>query len=672
MSIFDKIFRGTVANDKTGDPLRTGGQIVNDNFDIAEAALLDRLLRVDSVQNIAGFVGDYDGQQISLLGWHPDSDIGGGVLYWDSTKAKTDHNGGTVFSPSVPWPSSIANYLNGIGDTDPAGLGCWVRKNSIEIMPEMFGARTDGSNCLPSLTACQIGPIFGSGGVYSISGILDILVPFDLRGSEIEQLDQNSSTCNIKFGGELFNGGVYTNNATGVAVNIDGDSQFFIGRENLDIMSRLFIHGSKVNQGTATSKGVGLQFTAMSGGTSYVSGVSVDCEIGLFETGLKMVSNEGAFINSNYIKAGINGCLHLVDIDSGVDSKKFNIGQNTFNLNLQPRSDTSTIMKIACSHSKFFGRAWDINIIPRPDQAVQFIEKTPASPNDVFKTCVSNEVDMFGIHTDRCRGAIDQNRVISYNNESNIKQPLAWSQYFSESRFRKTRNGVSGVFDTFNYIQSVDSAIAYADKRFLSVVNKTNSAGTNLGGVSPDSGFSVSDMFVGNSDITKYSFASDWLGVTLSFKEGARPLSSISTDLIGIKFLNTIRDLIIEVREAGQSSWTQVYANQAGNQTLEGFNKREIITRVNPFGGSTNLVSTVLVDGLRFRFYSVDGFYEIENIFLMSGTLKGSEFLSSDSPSVVSGNLDVGFSSSQGIIMMSPDGNTHKIVMKNGGVLDVE
>lgn len=144
MSIFSKIFRGTVANDNTGDPLRTGGQIVNDNFDITEAALLDRLLRVDSVENIAGLAGDYDGQQISLLGWHPDSDIGGGVLYWDPAKAKSDHNGGTVFSPTVPWSANIGDYLDGVGETDGSGFGCWVRLfDQGEIHSVWFGGNMD-------------------------------------------------------------------------------------------------------------------------------------------------------------------------------------------------------------------------------------------------------------------------------------------------------------------------------------------------------------------------------------------------------------------------------------------------------------------------------------------------------------------------------------------------
>lgn len=141
MGIFTKIFRGTVANDDTGTDLRTGGDYVNENFDKAVA-------RIDSVEDIEGLTGDYDGQQISMLGWHPDSDIGGGKLYWDSGRAKSDHNGGTVFSPTVPWSLIIGDYLDGIGETDPSGNGVWVRfdkKSNKIINIRHFGAIGDAS-----------------------------------------------------------------------------------------------------------------------------------------------------------------------------------------------------------------------------------------------------------------------------------------------------------------------------------------------------------------------------------------------------------------------------------------------------------------------------------------------------------------------------------------------
>jgi len=92
-----------------------------------------------SVKDLSGLVGDYDGQQVSLLGWHPDTDIGGGVFCWDTAKAKSDHNGGTVLSPTVPWSVILGDYLSGSGETEPTGFGAWVRKNVEYVTPENFG-----------------------------------------------------------------------------------------------------------------------------------------------------------------------------------------------------------------------------------------------------------------------------------------------------------------------------------------------------------------------------------------------------------------------------------------------------------------------------------------------------------------------------------------------------
>ena len=128
---------GTVANDGTGDTPRQAGEVINSNFtDPANAASKligtsfdqiplnsDIVYPIESVQNLAGLIGTQDDQQISLKGWHPDSDVGGGILYWDSTRAKSDHNGGTIFSPTVPFSVTTANYLNATGEADGGGTG---------------------------------------------------------------------------------------------------------------------------------------------------------------------------------------------------------------------------------------------------------------------------------------------------------------------------------------------------------------------------------------------------------------------------------------------------------------------------------------------------------------------------------------------------------------------
>lgn len=67
---------------------------------------------------------------------------GGGPMYWDATCPKSNHNGGTIFSPTVPWngaKNTIPAFLAGTGETDPLGAGCWVRlAQKIDIT--MFGA----------------------------------------------------------------------------------------------------------------------------------------------------------------------------------------------------------------------------------------------------------------------------------------------------------------------------------------------------------------------------------------------------------------------------------------------------------------------------------------------------------------------------------------------------
>lgn len=97
----------------------------------------------DSVEDIAGADQNFDNKKAILLGWHPGSDVGGGVLYWDSSRAKSDHNGGTIFSPTVPWTTTTADYLNGVGETDPTGFGCWIRSDIDSINVAWFGAIAD-------------------------------------------------------------------------------------------------------------------------------------------------------------------------------------------------------------------------------------------------------------------------------------------------------------------------------------------------------------------------------------------------------------------------------------------------------------------------------------------------------------------------------------------------
>lgn len=79
--------------------------------------------------------------------YHPGiNNGGGGRINYDPTIAKTAHNGGTIFSPTVPWngqKATLPAYLLGSGETDPTGSGCFVRRVSDYYTIPMFGAVAD-------------------------------------------------------------------------------------------------------------------------------------------------------------------------------------------------------------------------------------------------------------------------------------------------------------------------------------------------------------------------------------------------------------------------------------------------------------------------------------------------------------------------------------------------
>ena len=84
---------------------------------------------------------------VVLRCYHPGiNNGGGGLLHYDPTMPRAAHNGGTIFSPTVPWNGTLAthaNYLLGVGETQPGGTGCFVRANQYRWPIQMFGAVAD-------------------------------------------------------------------------------------------------------------------------------------------------------------------------------------------------------------------------------------------------------------------------------------------------------------------------------------------------------------------------------------------------------------------------------------------------------------------------------------------------------------------------------------------------
>lgn len=96
------------------------------------SAILGRgVIVVPSIKDLLVQVRKPDSAYLVRGYWPEYSQHGGGYFHWDPTKLKSEHNGGTVISPTVPWDgekSSHSNYLKAANETDPAGSGCFVRK----------------------------------------------------------------------------------------------------------------------------------------------------------------------------------------------------------------------------------------------------------------------------------------------------------------------------------------------------------------------------------------------------------------------------------------------------------------------------------------------------------------------------------------------------------------
>lgn len=96
-----------------------------------------------------------DGQRFSTTGWHDGTTVGGASFVYDASRPKSDHDGGTVISPTVP-PLLSQNgatarekrdsFIAGGGEEDPMGSGCFVRVGSGPLNAVEFGCFSDGFN----------------------------------------------------------------------------------------------------------------------------------------------------------------------------------------------------------------------------------------------------------------------------------------------------------------------------------------------------------------------------------------------------------------------------------------------------------------------------------------------------------------------------------------------
>lgn len=96
--------------------------------DYLDALAVLTVQQISSVASFEGLIG-FGSRAIDLRGWNPGTNYGGDIFVWDGARLRSEHDGGFVISPAVPWTGDRSDFLAGVGDPDPSKSGVWVRLN---------------------------------------------------------------------------------------------------------------------------------------------------------------------------------------------------------------------------------------------------------------------------------------------------------------------------------------------------------------------------------------------------------------------------------------------------------------------------------------------------------------------------------------------------------------
>ncbi|MDF2661272.1 MAG: structural protein [Paenibacillus sp.] len=149
---------GTVMSSMTPGYARDKDDDVTDSVYVNKgAAHLGKVCRhVDNVSSLSGLIGSCQGECVETTSYHPGwagtliGPVGGAPFVWDATRPRSQHNGGNIVSPTVPWDgteATLAAYIAGTGETSPGATGCWVHRNygSNTFNVLQWGAKNDAT-----------------------------------------------------------------------------------------------------------------------------------------------------------------------------------------------------------------------------------------------------------------------------------------------------------------------------------------------------------------------------------------------------------------------------------------------------------------------------------------------------------------------------------------------
>jgi hypothetical protein len=137
-----------------------------------------------SITDLQGRTGDLDGDRVLISSFYsfsqyPNAQKIARWFYWESTRAKSEHDGANIISPTMPWDgtqTTLSDFFNKVGETDPSGTGCWVaRADRLDVSATGTigdGAATDTTaiNKASSLANVNDIPLTIAKGNYSHNG----------------------------------------------------------------------------------------------------------------------------------------------------------------------------------------------------------------------------------------------------------------------------------------------------------------------------------------------------------------------------------------------------------------------------------------------------------------------------------------------------------------------
>ena len=101
-------------------------------------------ITADSLKDLAS-TPKLAGRQYLIKGFYAGTDVGGGIFYWDASRDKADHNGGTIIDPDRigVWDGTQGDLATLF--TVGSGSGCFVREEGIVLSVDWFGAVGDST-----------------------------------------------------------------------------------------------------------------------------------------------------------------------------------------------------------------------------------------------------------------------------------------------------------------------------------------------------------------------------------------------------------------------------------------------------------------------------------------------------------------------------------------------